>query len=225
MNESSKTNALRGTEFQELYFRGRVLDIGAGKDPVCAHAEIFDQQHGDANHINRYFEHASFDTVHSSHCLEHMQNPEIALQKWWYLVKQHGFLITVVPDEDLYEQGIWPSFFNDEHISTFHLNKQTSWSPVSHDLVKIHLALPGAVLVSAECHNQYYDPRLLFDATISPRRLKHPLKLFWSICKRLTSPESKVRTAVQKWFVHQGYPVDQTKGKALAQLQVVIQKM
>jgi SAM-dependent methyltransferase len=225
MNESSKTNALRGNEFHKLHLRGKVLDIGAGKDAVCPHAEIFDQQHGDANHIDSYFESSSFDTVHSSHCLEHMRNPEVALQKWWALVKPDGFLITVVPDEDLYEQGIWPSFFNDDHISTFRLNKQTSWSPVSHDLIQIHLALPGAALISAERHNQHYDLGLLFDATKPPKRLKHPLKLLWSVCKRVTSPESKVRLTFQKWLVRQGHPFDQTVGKALAQLQVVIQKM
>jgi hypothetical protein len=65
----------------------------------------------------------------------------------------------------------------------------------------------------------------LFDATKPPKRLKHPLKLLWSICKRVTSPESKVRLTFQKWLVRQGHPFDQTVGKALAQLQVVIQKM
>ena len=125
MNESSKTNALRGSEFHEQYFMGKVLDIGAGNDPVNTHAVIFDQQHGDANHIDNYFEAESFDTVHSSHCLEHMRDPVMALQKWWSLVKSQGFLITVVPDEDLYEQGIWPSFFNHDHVSTFQIGKKS----------------------------------------------------------------------------------------------------
>jgi len=225
MNESSKTNALRGSAFHEQYFRGKVLDIGAGNDPVNTHAVIFDQQHGDANHIDKYFEAESFDTVHSSHCLEHMRDPVMALQKWWSLVKSQGFLITVVPDEDLYEQGIWPSFFNHDHVSTFQMGKKSSWSPVSFDLVSLHLALPGALLISSERHDQHYDPDLLFKAVSPPKRLKHPLKFVWSILKRLTPSESKVRLAFQKWLVQQGYPFDQTTGKALAQLQVVIQKM
>ncbi len=224
MNESSKTNAIRGENFSKLYLNGKVLDIGAGSDPVCPHAQIFDQQHGDANHIDRYFANDSFDTVHSSHCLEHMNDPALALQKWWALVKPQGFLITVVPDEDLYEQGIWPSFFNHDHVSTFRLGKKTSWSPVSFDLVGLHLGLPNALLISSDCHDHYYDRALLFHSSNLPKRLKHPLKLIWSVVKRLTSSESQVRFAVQKWLVNQGYPFDQTAGKALAQLQVIIQK-
>jgi hypothetical protein len=96
---------------------------------------------------------------------------------------------------------------------------------VSFDLVSLHLALPGAVLISSERHDQHYDPDLLFKAVSPPKRLKHPLKFVWSILKRLTPSESKVRLAFQKWLVQQGYPFDQTTGKALAQLQVVIQKM
>lgn len=225
MNESSKTNAIRGKAFPELYFNGKVLDIGAGNDPVCPHAEIFDQQHGDANHIDRYFLAESFDTVHSSHCLEHMQDPVAALHTWWSLVKPQGFLITVVPDEDLYEQGIWPSFFNHDHVSTFRLNKDNSWSPVSFDLAAIHLTLPRAQLISAERHDLHYNASLRFNPTLTPKRLKHPLKLLLSIVKRTTRMDGNLRLIFQQWLVRQGYPFDQTTGKALAQLQVVIQKM
>ena len=223
MHESSKTNALRSQAFKDLYFNGRVLDIGAGTDPVCAHAEVFDQQHGDANKIDKYFAPHTFDTVHSSHCLEHMQDPLAALQKWWSLVKPNGYLVTVVPDEDLYEQGIWPSFFNKDHLSSFRIDKPTPLSAVSHDVVAIHIALPDAQLVDAQMQSVHYDFDLLFHNQSLPKRLRHPLKAIYSILKRVTITPTSLHN-YQKWLVKQGYPFDQTSGKALAQIQVIVQK-
>src|SRR4051794_2701011 len=111
MHEASKTNVLRSRDFPEKFLRGRVLDIGAGSDLVCSWAECFDKGNGDANTIDKYFEPNTFDCVHSSHCLEHMIDPVSALASWWSILKPGGFLIIVVPDEDLYEQRIWPSLF------------------------------------------------------------------------------------------------------------------
>ena len=109
MNETEKTNKLRGSKFLEQYMSGKLIDIGAGKDLVCEWAERFDIEDGDANFITSYRKKASYDTVHSSHCLEHMFDPKSALKEWWELVKPNGYMIIVVPDENLYEQGIWPA--------------------------------------------------------------------------------------------------------------------
>lgn len=224
MNESSKTNAIRGSHFAKQYLSGTVLDIGAGNDPVCSHAVIFDQQHGDANRINEYFEAESFDTVHSSHCLEHMNHPESAIHTWWSLVKPGGYMITVVPHEDFYEQGIWPSFFNDDHKSSFRLDKAHPLSSMSFDVGQLHIQLPNSHLIAAEIHEQNLDKNLLLPTGMKPRRLRHPLKLVMSVLKRATSPESQLRYAFVKWLVHKGYPYDQTTGAALAQIQVIVQK-
>jgi SAM-dependent methyltransferase len=80
---------------------------------------------------------ASFDFVHSSHCLEHMRNPEEALTNWLRVLKPGGYLIVTVPDEDLYELGTWPSCFNADHKWTFTICKETSWSPVSLNVVDL----------------------------------------------------------------------------------------
>ncbi len=97
MNESSKTRLVRGIGFDKAYFSGTVLDIGCGNDLVVSHAKAFDQQHGNANKILNHLEPSSFDTVNSSHCLEHMHCPDQSIQDWWQLVKPGGYLITVVP--------------------------------------------------------------------------------------------------------------------------------
>src|SRR5262245_895099 len=116
MNESAKTNQIRGKEFMDRYFQGRVIDIGCGTDLAVTHAEPFDSEHGDANRVLDYLQPEQYDCVHSSHCLEHMAHPEQALRDWWALVKPGGYLVLVVPHEDLYEQGVWPSRFNPDHL-------------------------------------------------------------------------------------------------------------
>jgi hypothetical protein len=42
-----------------------------------------------------------------------------------------------VPDEDLYEQGVWPSRFNAGHRWSFTIHKSPSWSPVSINLADL----------------------------------------------------------------------------------------
>lgn len=138
------------------YLQGKILDIGAGVDPITADALVFDKLEGDAQVINRYFPSESFDTVFSSHCLEHMLNPREAIQSWYSLVKPGGYLITIVPDEDLYEQGHFPSIFNSDHKATFTLAKSHSWSPVSHNCLDLANELNGK-LVYAALQSDNYD--------------------------------------------------------------------
>ena len=130
MDEASKTRALYPDLFS-TYLKGRVLDIGAGLDPITKNAVVFDKAQGDAQEADIHFPSASFDTVFSSHCLEHMIDPLEAIKSWFSLVKSGGHLIILVPDEDFYEQGHFPSIFNTDHKSTFTLSKSKSWSPVS----------------------------------------------------------------------------------------------
>ena len=92
MDEAKKTNLIRGDAFMSQYFRGKVIDIGAGNDLVCPGAERFDLEDGDANVITRYRQPDSYDCVHSYHCLEHMHDPAAALKEWWALVKPGGLL-------------------------------------------------------------------------------------------------------------------------------------
>ena len=223
-DESRKTNLLRGDAFLRTYLSGRVIDIGAGKDLVCPHAEGFDIADGDANTITRHRERGAYDAVHSSHCLEHMRDPAAALAEWWALVRPGGYLVLVVPDEDLYEQGIWPSAFNRDHKSTFRLDKTDSWSPVSHDIRRLVGALPGCEIVSAEIHDAGYDHSL---------RMKHGdhrvtkirwLRLARSIGKRVPRYGPRLQRYFEDLAAHRGVPLDQTAREAVAQIQVVARK-
>lgn len=226
MREASKTRACRPSDFEARYLGGKVLDIGCGDDLVCPWAEPFDLAHGDANHIRRYREAESYDAVHSSHCLEHMTDPKAALDQWWSLVKPGGWLIVVVPEETLYEQGLWPSRFNADHKSTWRLGGPPApWSPVSYDLRRLCEDLPGAEIVSAQLQDQGYDYSLLVPPQVRARgRLPVYLRHLVSIGKRLpfAGPDAKAR--LENGFIRFGFAVDQTRRDALAQIEVIVRK-
>jgi SAM-dependent methyltransferase len=222
MNEAEKTNRIRGPAFIEKYLQGKVIDIGAGTDLVCRWAEGFDVDEGDANVITKYRSTDAYDAVHSSHCLEHMHDPEAALLEWWSLLKPGGYLITVVPDEDLYEQGVWPSLFNADHKATFRLNKAASWSPVSYDIRELVGRLPGCEIISAELQDRGYDRSLQRKFGDKQRTIRR-LNRIYRVVKRI--PRSRrLLLLVQRLAFLCGAGVDQTLGDAVAQIQVVARK-
>jgi hypothetical protein len=62
----------------------------------------------------------------------------------------------MVPDEDLYEQGVWPSIFNDDHKHTFTIRKAKSWSPKSINVVDL-IDLYGVKPIKIELVDTNYD--------------------------------------------------------------------
>lgn len=141
--ETSKAFSRRAAEgYFEQFLVGRGIDIGCGDDPVTADCFHWDREQGDAQYVAG-IPLESFDWVYSSHCLEDLANPWAALLRWWELLRPGGHLLVVVPDEDLYEQGFWPSRFNPDHRWTFTVHKSRSWSPVSVNVTDLVAALPG----------------------------------------------------------------------------------
>lgn len=180
MKECSKSVARRLTDsnFIRRYFVGRGLDIGGKPDPLGLYKEMFSQmisvrtwdwEDGDAQQLIGVSD-GSFDFVHSSHCLEHLVDPVAGLASWLRVVRPGGYLIVTVPDEDLYEQGIFPSTFNRDHKWTFTVFKTTSWSPRSVNLLDLVRELGNdAELVRVEQLSGTYRfdlPR--FDQTLTP---------------------------------------------------------
>lgn len=159
MNETSKTKGI-WTHFEKSLISGKGIDIGCGPDPVSPDARRFDLNDGDANEITKYI-HEQFDYVFSSHCLEHMHQPTKTILEWWQLVKPGGHLICIVPDEDLYEQGVWPSVRNSDHKATFTISKRQSWSPVSINVLDLVQTLPGGELIKLELQDMGYNRRFI----------------------------------------------------------------
>jgi SAM-dependent methyltransferase len=144
MNEMKKslTRRVKDSRFANRYFVGKGIDIGAGQDGLSKYLHLFpkvescydwDLKDGDAMNMEGVADN-TYDFVTSSHCLEHLAGPWKALMNWVRITKPGGHLVILVPDEDLYEQGVWPSTFNDDHKHTFTISKEESWSPNSESL-------------------------------------------------------------------------------------------
>jgi SAM-dependent methyltransferase len=146
MQETSKAliRRLQDARYANTYFKGDGIDIGCGPDPLSKYTQQFplmtglkpwDLADGDAQLMANATD-ESYDFVHSSHCLEHLHDPYEAFDNWIRICKPGGHIITTIPDEDLYEQGVWPSNHNPDHKTSWTISKDQSWSPVSINLLE-----------------------------------------------------------------------------------------
>jgi SAM-dependent methyltransferase len=154
MKECSKSigRRLADPNFARRYFVGHGLDIGGRPDPLVLYGELFpllksvwtwDWEDGDAQYMAGVSD-SSFDFVFASHCLEHLRDPVEGLANWFRILKPGGHLVVCVPDEDLYEQGRFPSTFNRDHKTTWTIFKQRSWSSFSRNLLDVAQGLGAA---------------------------------------------------------------------------------
>ena len=118
--ETSKARERRARElFFEKYCKGVGMDVGFGGDPVTPGCRGWDFEHGDAQYL-RGIGDESFDFVYSSHTLEHMEDPSVALRNWWRAVRPGGYLILYLPHRDLYEKKrALPSRWSPHHRRFF----------------------------------------------------------------------------------------------------------
>jgi SAM-dependent methyltransferase len=180
MKECSKSISRRLSDpnFINRYFVGHGVDIGGKPDPLMLYKSLFcqlssvktwDWEDGDAQFLNGVKEN-EYDFIHSSHCLEHLVDPIEGIKNWLRVIKPGGYLIITVPDEDLYEQGEFPSTFNHDHKWTFCINKARSWSTKSLNVIDLVVGLgETAELVKLEQLSATYRfdlPR--FDQTLTP---------------------------------------------------------
>ena len=194
MKELSKSipRRMRDPNFVRRYFAGDGVDIGGRPDPLSLYRELFplmgdvriwDLEDGDAQLMSGVAD-ETYDFVHSSHCLEHLRDPEEGLRNWLRIVKPDGFLIITGPDEDLYEQGVFPSSFNADHKWTLTLHKERSWSPRSINLLGLLTRLGPQRVEKIELLTDSYR----FAAAVDARPLQ-------SVSRRLSADEALQRTA------------------------------
>ncbi len=180
MKECSKSiqRRLACPNFLRQYFVGEGMDIGGKPDPLGLYCELFplmnsvrtwDLQDGDAQFLETVAD-ESCDFVHSSHCLEHLHDPGEGLKNWFRVLRAGGHLVVIVPDEDLYEQGRFPSSFNSDHKSTFTIHKTESWSERSINVLNLAARLGTAADVRKiellDATYRYGLPR--YDQTLTP---------------------------------------------------------
>ena len=180
MKECSKSimRRLSDPNFAARYFYGDGIDIGGAPDPLGIYQELFpkmgqvrvwDLQDGDAQFMEGVAN-DSYDFIHSSHCLEHLNDPAEGLANWFRIVKPGGHMVITVPDEDMYEQGIFPSTYNADHKWTFTIFKAQSWSERSRNLTELVSGLGEAADVQKierlTSTFRFSLPR--FDQTLTP---------------------------------------------------------
>jgi SAM-dependent methyltransferase len=164
MKECSKSIARRlaDSNFLRYYFVGEGVDIGGKPDPLLLYQEFFplmksvktwDLEDGDAQFMAGVSD-ASIDFVHSSHCLEHLNDPAEGLRNWLRILRPGGHIIVMIPDEDMYEQGTFPSTFNRDHKNSFTIFKKKSWSPRSINVFNL--------LTSLDCDAEVLKVERLF---------------------------------------------------------------
>jgi predicted SAM-dependent methyltransferase len=132
MYEATKAVKRRG-ELNKQLFKGAGIDIGAGPDCISKHgfdAYDWDLKDGDAQYLKEVSD-GSVDFVHSSHCLEHMVDPKVALKNWIRVCRKGGFIVVTIPDEELYEHNMWPSRFNNDHKWSFRVYRGNASLPKS----------------------------------------------------------------------------------------------
>ncbi len=113
----------RANGFFERFMSGAaVLDVGyKGYDnprgiKVVPHAIGLDLDYPDYDGLRLPFGDESVDTVFSSHCLEHITSYQTVIRDWYRVLKQHGYIVCVVPSQLLYEKRKnLPSRFNQDH--------------------------------------------------------------------------------------------------------------
>jgi SAM-dependent methyltransferase len=112
----------------------------------------------------------SLDFVVSSHCLEHLVDPVEGIVNWFRILKPGGHLVITVPEEDLYEQKVWPSNKNHDHKWTFTIWKESSWSPKSINILDLVKTLgPSVDVRSIHVEDKTYRFGLPeFDQTLTP---------------------------------------------------------
>lgn len=153
MNEASKNKPRI-----EHLLKGYILDIGSGGDPIHPDAVLVDNVYKKTPNVtlvcdamNIIFPDGYFDVVHSSHCLEDLENTEMALMEWGRLVRLNGYLILYLPHRDYYP-----------NIGQPHANTDHKHDFIPSDITSILEKLGGWKIITNETFpppNGIYDPR------------------------------------------------------------------
>jgi len=127
MKETGKAIPRRTVEgFFEKYCNGKGIDIGCYDEPLLPDIDLWDLRISptmDAKFMNGVKD-ETYDFVYSSHCLEDIDEPKIALQNWYRILKRGGYLILFLPHRDLFEHAHYlPSPCNSDHKHYFLIDK------------------------------------------------------------------------------------------------------
>ena len=97
-----------------------------------------------------------YDFCYSSNLLEHVVNFQRSLLDFSLITKQHGYIISSVPDFFLYEKEIWPPIKNTDHVSCFSVNRDVEIE-THYNLSKVLPYHSNLEIVKLELADTLYD--------------------------------------------------------------------
>ena len=168
MYENTKAAFLRRSN-NRLFtsvFKGNGLHISPGHDPLkklhyplCENIEFVDSQDTkiETDKLTEQLKNKQFDFVYATNLAVYEDEPLAVVNHWLNFVASKGHLIFTVSDEDLYEQGNFPSIFNNSHKKTFSIYKQLSWSGRHYNILDIIQKINNATCRKIELVDSNYD--------------------------------------------------------------------
>ncbi|MBU2548804.1 MAG: helix-turn-helix domain-containing protein [Proteobacteria bacterium] len=164
--------------FFDKYCQGSGIDVGFGGDVLADNCQGWDVEDGDAQLLAAIPDNR-FDFVYSSHTLEDLDRPDVALINWWRVIRPGGYLIIYLPHRDLYEKKTrLPSRWNPDHRRFFLLDRDDP--PDTLGLIPlIERTLSGYDLLEAAVRDEGHtidDPDVHSDGEYSMEVVlrKHP---------------------------------------------------
>lgn len=165
--ETYKSYARRAREgWYDKYIHDPGIDIGCSNDPIDPDFRRWDFKNGDGDAtLMQGVPDASYMTVYTSHILEHLNDPVLALKNWYRILRPGGHLIVCVPHRDLYEKKRHlPSLWNGEHKTfwwpqgqeppcTFGLKDVIAFAIPEGELVLLRVLDEGWEPVPVEVHS------------------------------------------------------------------------
>ena len=168
MYENTKAAFLRRSNNRlfTTVFKGDGLHISPGGDPLkkshyplCNSITLMDSQDTkiETDKLIEQTGQKQFDFVYATNLAVYEDEPLNVINHWLKFVASKGYLVFTVTDEDLYEQGNFPSIFNNSHKKTFSIYKQLSWSGKHYNILDIIQKLNNVTCRKIELVDSNYD--------------------------------------------------------------------
>ena len=101
-----------------------------------------------------------------------------------------------------------------------------SWSPVSFDICELVSTLPGVKIVSAEIQDAHYNHKLKASFPLKVQSVPFPISLLGKIIHTIPRFGKSLHDKFEDMrFQLYRVPIDQTLRQAVAQIQIVAQKL
>lgn len=168
MYENTKAAFLRRSN-NRLFtnvFKGEGLHISPGNDPLkkqhyplCSNITLVDvaDLRIETDNLKTQIGDKQYDFVYATNLACYENEPVDVLNHWLQFVASKGHLVISVQDEDLYEQGNFPSIFNNTHKKTFSIYKQLSWSGKHYNFLDIIKKINNVTCRKIELIDSNYD--------------------------------------------------------------------